>query len=112
MYDNGIISKKEAERVMTFCNNPGSAFVISAVGVSLFGSLKLGIILYVCVILSSVIVGAVGRLFYRGEKYTSCSAATIKASLSATRSCSILIRISATGYIWMSSCPTRSCLPW
>lgn len=86
MYDNGIISKKEAERVMTFCNNPGSAFVISAVGVSLFGSLKLGIILYVCVILSSVIVGAVGRLFYRGEKYTSCSAATIKASLSATRS--------------------------
>ncbi len=85
MYDHGMITKKEAERVMTFCNNPGSAFVISAVGVSLFGSLKLGIALYACVILSAVIVGTAGRLFYKVEKHTSCSAATIKASFSATR---------------------------
>ena len=84
MYDRGMITKKEAERVMTFCNNPGSAFVISAVGVSLFGSLKLGVALYACVILSAVIVGVAGRIFCKGKKCVSCNSAAIKASLSAT----------------------------
>lgn len=67
MYDNGSISKSEAERILTFCNNPGSAFVTSAVGVSLFGSLRAGIALYACVILSSVIVGVTLRPFHKSE---------------------------------------------
>ena len=61
MQDKGIISKGELEHIMIFCNNPGSAFVISAVGASLFGSKALGILLYCSVILSSVIVGIIGR---------------------------------------------------
>lgn len=64
MLDRGVISKRESERILSFCNNPGSAFVISAVGVSLLGSKELGVILYVCVILSSIIVGAVGKIFF------------------------------------------------
>lgn len=65
MLDRGEILKDEASRALTFCNNPGSAFVISAVGVSLFGSLRLGVTLYICVILSAAVVGAFGRLFFR-----------------------------------------------
>ncbi|MGM9644282.1 MAG: hypothetical protein ACI3X1_04275 [Eubacteriales bacterium] len=61
MYDRGIVSRSELERLLTFCNNPGSAFVISAVGVSLLGNKKVGIALYVCVILSSLAVGIVGK---------------------------------------------------
>ncbi len=72
MYDRGMMSKCELERLLTFCNNPGSAFVISAVGVSLFGSRDVGILLYICVILSSLIIGCIGRLFFK-EKET-CSA--------------------------------------
>jgi len=67
MYDNGIIEKKELERLLTFCNNPGSAFVISAIGVSLFGNRRVGVMLYICVILSAVIVGVLGRLFFGKE---------------------------------------------
>lgn len=70
MMERGEIEKNEAERALTFCNNPGSAFVISAVGVSLFGSLRLGVTLYACVILSAVIVGTVGRIFI-GKKTNS-----------------------------------------
>ncbi|MBQ8408958.1 MAG: hypothetical protein IJY39_08855 [Clostridia bacterium] len=67
MQDRGLISQKELERVLTFCNNPGSAFVISAVGVALFGSRELGVMLYTCVLLSAVTVGVAGRLFFKKD---------------------------------------------
>lgn len=82
MYDKGMMSKKEAERVLTFCNNPGSAFVISAVGVSLFGSFKVGAILYACVILSAVITGILMRPFHKiDDRNTISDANIIRASL-------------------------------
>ncbi len=68
LYDQGTMTKKELERLLTFCNNPGSAFVISAVGVSLLGNKKIGIALYLCVIFSSIIVGIVGKYFLGYKK--------------------------------------------
>ncbi len=68
MYDKGYMSKNELERLLSFCNNPGSAFVISAVGVSLLGNELVGMILYSCVIISSVIVGFFGKLFFRDKE--------------------------------------------
>ncbi len=68
MYDNGMIDRHEAERLLTFCNNPGSAFVISAVGVSLFGNKHIGILMYTCVIISSVIIGILGKLIFQRHK--------------------------------------------
>ena len=82
MYDKGMMSKKETERVLTFCNNPGSAFVISAVGVSLFGSFKVGVILYACVILSAVITGILMRPFKKiDDRKTIYNAHIIRSSL-------------------------------
>lgn len=69
MYDKGALSKDELSHLLIFCNNPGSAFVISAVGVSIFGSKQLGIIIYSCVILSSITVGIFSNLF---SKKSSC----------------------------------------
>jgi sporulation integral membrane protein YlbJ len=63
MLDRGEINQKEASRAMIFCNNPGAAFVISAVGTSLFKSFRLGVMLYCCVILSALTVGIFCRLF-------------------------------------------------
>ena len=78
MADEGRITKEECTRVMTFCNNPGSAFVISAVGGSLFGNRRLGVVLYLCVLLSSATVGLLGRLFFaRNQIATSPSPACV-----------------------------------
>ena len=57
LYRSNRITKHEAERLCGFINNPSLAFVISGVGVGMYGSIEYGILLYISVILSSVIVG-------------------------------------------------------
>lgn len=86
-YDNGDISKDELSRILCFCNNPGSAFVISAIGISLFGNQRLGVVMYACVILSSIVVGVFvnvfsGKKHFENNEYSykddgSCSAITV-----------------------------------
>ncbi|MBQ9761401.1 MAG: hypothetical protein IJW16_08665 [Clostridia bacterium] len=69
-YRQGQIGKNEAERILCFSNNPSSAFLITAVGGSLWGNPRFGIALYLTVLLSALITGAlVARLpmFYRKE---------------------------------------------
>ena len=68
LYERGRISRGETEHILSFCNTPSSAFLISAVGVSLFGSQRLGVALYASCILSSVTVGVLGRGFFRASK--------------------------------------------
>ena len=57
MYKRGEISFDELSRLVCFSNNPSSAFVISAVGVTLYGCRSFGVALYFITVLSSVIVG-------------------------------------------------------
>ncbi|MBR3878866.1 MAG: hypothetical protein IKJ24_01960 [Clostridia bacterium] len=71
LYDQGSITKPELERLMTFCNNPGSAFVISAVGVALLGNKRVGVALYLSVVLSSMLVGIIGKYFLGYKKESS-----------------------------------------
>ncbi len=99
MHDKGIISKDELEHFLIFCNNPGSAFVISAVGASLFGSKKLGLLLYVSVILSSVIVGATGRLFLPKSKKSNATVILSTPSRDITSRITDAIRSSATSML-------------
>lgn len=42
LYDRNAISRRECEHLLTFCNCPSSAFLVTAVGVSLFGNRRLG----------------------------------------------------------------------
>ncbi len=95
MYDRGVISKRELERLLTFCNNPGSAFVISAVGVSLLGSERLGVLLYCCIILSSFIVGAIGKLFFKQNGQEAESVMTVPMSSDAIKAVTDAIQASA-----------------
>lgn len=66
LYDRNMISKVECEHLLTFTNNPSSAFLITGVGVSLFGNRQLGVILYATVLGSSFLVGFLARFFLRG----------------------------------------------
>lgn len=68
LYERGRICKGELLHILSFCNNPSSAFLISAVGVSLFGSQRLGIMLYAAHMFSSCIIGAFGRVYFKKEK--------------------------------------------
>ena len=68
LYERGSISRAELEHICTFCNNPSSAFLISAVGGALFGSRMFGVLLYIAHILSSCIVGMIGRFSFSKDK--------------------------------------------
>ncbi len=62
MYKRGSITHGELSRLVCFSNNPSSAFVISAVGATLFGSREFGSALYFITILSSIIVGVLQNI--------------------------------------------------
>ncbi len=61
LYENGDITKSEAERLITFTNNASPAFCIGVVGASLFGDTAFGVRLYVCQITAALIIGIVQR---------------------------------------------------
>ncbi len=65
LLDRNTISKSECEHLLTFTANPSSAFLITAVGVSLYGNRHFGVLLYVTVLGSSLAVGFLARFFLR-----------------------------------------------
>ena len=67
LYKDGKISKEECERLMGFANNPSPAYTVCAVGVGVFGSIRIGVILYFITIASAVLTGA---LFGTNKNYT------------------------------------------
>ena len=61
LYENGRISRAELCHLLCFCNQPSSAFVISAVGISLFGSRRFGLLLYGTTLVSGLVIGLACR---------------------------------------------------
>ncbi len=68
LYDKNVISKRECEHLLTFSNHPSSAFLVTAVGVSLFQDHRLGLILYLVVLGSAFFTGFILRFFLRGKE--------------------------------------------
>ena len=68
MLDRGDISKGEIEYLLTFINLPSAPFVIGAVGASMLSSTKMGIAIYISVVLSAAIVGVILRPFNKSQK--------------------------------------------
>lgn len=58
---SGRISPEQAKRMCMFCFNAGPAFVLSAVGLQLYGSLRAGALLYAALCLSACTVGVLSR---------------------------------------------------
>lgn len=62
LYRNGAISRSDAEYLLSFCNTPSSAFLVSTVGYSLFHSRSFGYLLLCCTLLSAIVTGILGNL--------------------------------------------------
>ena len=65
LYDRGKLSRGELSRILTFSNIPSSAFIISAVGISLFGSVSFGRALYVMILISAIITGIAQNVIFK-----------------------------------------------
>ncbi len=67
LYQQGLCSKTEAERLLAFCNNSGPAFILGVVGAGVFGDSRVGLLLYLTHALASLVVGLLFR-FYGGTE--------------------------------------------
>ena len=61
LYENGSCTKAEAERLLSFCNNSGPAFIFGVVGAGVFSSSTVGLLLYLTHSLASICVGLIFR---------------------------------------------------
>lgn len=56
-YEQGLITKSEAHRMISFTSTSGPMFIIGSVAIKMFNSIKLGVIIFFCHILSALING-------------------------------------------------------
>ena len=61
LYRTGRCSASEARRLLGFCNNAGPSFLIGVVGVGIFQSTKLGLLLECIHIFSALLIGLLCR---------------------------------------------------
>ena len=54
---DGILNNIECERLMSFTNNSSPLFILGTVGISMFSSMRIGIILLISHIVSCILVG-------------------------------------------------------
>ncbi len=66
LYEKGMCTKTEAERLLAFCNNSGPAFILGVVGAGIFGSSKAGLLLYLAHAAASVCIGILFRFYKAG----------------------------------------------
>ena len=56
-YDAGMLTRRQCETVLIAASTPSSAFLISAVGASLWGNRAFGVALYGCTVAASLLTG-------------------------------------------------------
>ncbi len=73
LYEQGLCSKTEAERLLAFCNNSGPAFILGVVGAGVFGDSRVGLLLYLTHALASLLVGLLFRFYGGWERRRACA---------------------------------------
>ena len=63
LYQKGQCTKDEAERLLSFCNNSGPAFILGVVGAGIFSDSAAGLWLYMAHVSASVLVGLIFRFY-------------------------------------------------
>lgn len=66
--EKGLLSIAESERASMVCSNASPMFLIGSVGSVMFHSLKLGLVLFLTHILSSIVSGLIFAFYKRKEK--------------------------------------------
>lgn len=98
-YERDLISKNELERLCGFINNPSIAFVVSGVGLGVYGSLFVGFTLYIIVLFSALLVGFIfkpNKYYMRKIKHVSGQSFNLVSSIvnagsSTIKICSFII---------------------
>lgn len=67
LYESGLCSRTQTERLLAFCNNAGPAFLFGVVGVGVFSSTRAAVLLYLTHIAASLCVGLCFR-FYKPDQ--------------------------------------------
>lgn len=70
LVESGQITEEEGRRMLRFCVNGGPAFIISAVGAGMMGSVRFGVVLFTAHLLASLLMGiggGIGARHRRGE---------------------------------------------
>jgi sporulation integral membrane protein YlbJ len=70
LLERGELSRDELDRLLLFSGIPCPAFVISAVGENMLGDRRLGIMLWLSLIVTSVIIGIFQHVFIRSDTAT------------------------------------------
>ena len=96
LVSEGFISRKTAAKMLCYCVNAGPSFLIGAIGTGVFGSLKIGFLLFAAQFLSSAIIALLISVFSKRNEETafslniprkSNSACAVEAIISAAESC-------------------------
>jgi sporulation integral membrane protein YlbJ len=61
LYQEHLVTREEAERLLAFCNNSNPVFLISVLGVGIFGSVRTGIWLWLIHLGSALLTGLLFR---------------------------------------------------
>lgn len=61
LYRNGLVSRTEAERLLAFANNSNPVFLVSVLGIGVFGSVRTGVWLWLIHVLSALLTGLLFR---------------------------------------------------
>lgn len=61
LYKSGSVTKAEAERLLGFCNNAGPAFILGVVGAGVYGSVRVGFLLWGVHIFCALLTGMLLR---------------------------------------------------
>lgn len=56
LLENGYISKKEYTKLLIICNNPSIIYILSSIGLGIFHNIKLGIILFLAITMSNLLI--------------------------------------------------------
>ena len=68
LYASGALTRQEAERLLTFCNNSNPVFLISVLGIGVFGSVRAGLWLWLIHVASALVTGLLFRGLGRGRR--------------------------------------------
>ena len=68
LYEKGMCTKTEAERLLAFCNNSGPAFILGVVGAGVFASSAVGVLLCLAHTAASLCVGILFRFYKAGPE--------------------------------------------
>lgn len=106
-YEQGLISQSEARRMLSFTSTSGPMFVVGSVAIKMFNNVKLGIVVFNCHILSSLING----FLYRKTEVSDTTITPLPTDKTATKQTlndimlnSIISLLMVGGYIALCFC--------